>query len=122
MEPRLEQVVRVLGVNNPGLLTCVAQSFSSVNVAVDSVRLARSATDATLAVIEIAYRADERSSDLICRRVSRLIDVLEISTNAEFEPDAEVETKSEDSVDPVITEPVRNFSYRTAAIPALIDN
>jgi len=122
MEPRLEQFVRVLGVNHPGLLTCVAQSFSSVNVAVDSVRLARSATDATLAVIEIAYRADERSSDLICRRVSRLIDVLEISTNAEFEPDAEVETKSEDSVDPVITEPVRNFSYRTAAIPALIDN
>ena len=122
MEPRLEQVVRVLGVNNPGLLTCVAQSFSSVNVAVDSLRLERSATDATLAVIVIAFRADERSSDLICRRVSRLIDVLEISTNAEFEPDAEVETESEDSDEPAIAEPVRDFSYLAAAIPALIDN
>jgi len=118
MEPRLEQFVRVLGVNSPGLLTCVAQSFSSVNVAVDSMRLERSMTDNTLAVIEIAYRADERSSDLICRRVSRLIDVLEISSNAEFEPDAEVATESEDSDEPAITELASNFGFA----PAMIDN
>ncbi len=93
MEPRLEQVVRVLGVNNPGLLTCVAQAFSSVNVAVDSLRLERSETDNTLAVIEIAFHADERSSDLICRRISRLIDVLEITPLAGFD----VESESDES-------------------------
>jgi len=118
MEPRLEQFVRVLGVNTPGLLTCVAQSFSSVNVAVESVRLERSTTDNTLAVIEIAFRADERSSDLICRRVSRLIDVLEISPLTAFEPDAEVEAEPADSDEPAITELAMNYNL----IPALIDN
>lgn len=110
MEPRLEQVVRVLGVNNPGLLTCVAQSFSSVNVAVESLRLERSETDATLAVIEIAFSADERSSDLICRRISRLIDVLEVTPLAGFVGESESD------------ESALVVSFVTAEEAVLVDN
>jgi len=78
MEPRFNQVVRVHGVSSPGLLTCVAQSFSSVNIAVDSLRLERNRSDNSTATIEIAFNADKRSADLIRGRLSRLIDVLEI--------------------------------------------
>jgi hypothetical protein len=104
MEPRLEQVVRVHGASTPGLLTCVAQSFSSVNIAVDSLRHERNRTDSSTAVIEIAFRSDKRTADLIRGRISRLIDVLEITQLVGFESEAEPEeTDSDDSDEPAIT-------------------
>lgn len=86
METQQDQVLRVVGVNTPGLLTCVAQAFSSVNVAVDSLRLERCATDPTAAVISITFRADDRSASLITRRVSRLIDVVDVAAGDGDEP------------------------------------
>jgi acetolactate synthase small subunit len=94
METRRESVVRVLGVGTPGLLPGTAQVFSSVNVAVETYRLVRDADNPSIAIIEIGFLADERISDLICRKLSRLIDVVEVIplqgfTDPGTEPDAE---------------------------------
>ena len=86
METQQDQVLRVVGVNTPGLLTCVAQAFSSVNVAVDSLRLERCPSDDTAAVISITFRTDDRTTGLITRRVSRLIDVVDVTAADRDEP------------------------------------
>lgn len=78
MEPRRESVVRVLGAHTPGLLTCAAQVFSSLNVAVEALRLERDGADRSIAIIEIEFIAEERTAELACRKLSRLIDVLDV--------------------------------------------
>ena len=89
---RLEHTVRLIGVNQAGLPPSVAQAFSCLNGAVDFFRLARDPSDATRVAVHVVFQADEKTLDLICRKLDRVIDVIAIEARTDAALPASVQT------------------------------
>jgi hypothetical protein len=56
----------------------VVQIFSSVNISITHLRLQPAPQDGTLAEVLVRFNGPARMCDLICRKLRRLIDALEV--------------------------------------------
>jgi acetolactate synthase regulatory subunit len=63
---------------HPGALTAVVQVFSSVNVVPISLQMQLSPHDAGRADVQVRLLVSERTCDLICRKLQRLIEVVTV--------------------------------------------
>lgn len=71
------RVMRLILANTPGGLTNVAQVFSTLNTSLDRLEYYQLA-DASLATILASIDGDDRTLDLLCRKLERLTEVVEI--------------------------------------------
>ena len=71
------QQFRVRLADSPGGLTNVVQVFSSMNLRLDHLGYARDEAGSATATLTAWFRADARTADLIFRKLTRLIEVLE---------------------------------------------
>ena len=66
-------------VNRPGVMVGVTQVFASLNVNIDTLKLDTEGSHPNTGDISITVHTDERTLDLVCRKLRRLLDVLEVS-------------------------------------------
>ena len=65
-------------VNRPGVMVGVTQVFASMNVNIDTLKLDTEGSRPNTGDIAITVHTDERTLDLVCRKLRRLLDVLEV--------------------------------------------
>jgi acetolactate synthase small subunit len=75
--------LRLLVVNRPGVLTGVAQVFALLGVNIDDLTLRRDPHDPARAWMVFRLTTDLRSIDLICRKLTRLLDVMDVQHQVE---------------------------------------
>jgi len=70
--------LRVTVVNRPGVLTGVAQVFAMLHVNIETLVARRDRNDPARAEILVTFQVDAHGCDLICGKLTRLIDVLSL--------------------------------------------
>lgn len=73
---------RIRAVHGPDVLASVAQILASLNVTIVEFAMVRSPGDACGADLRFEAAIDERTADLVCRKLERLIDVLHVEAPA----------------------------------------
>jgi acetolactate synthase small subunit len=65
-------------VDRPGVMVAVCQVFALLNVNIDTLKLETEGRGPHIGEIIITIRTDDRSCDLVCRKLQRSLDVLEV--------------------------------------------
>jgi acetolactate synthase small subunit len=64
--------------DRPGVMVAVCQVFALLNVNIDTLKLETEGVGPNIGEIIITIRTDDRSCDLVCRKLLRSLDVLEV--------------------------------------------